>query len=270
MFNLGLTRFVPAALRGPLSDALWAVADRPRFRPELCRGDDAILQCRTAYNIYGAYCVPLSSSYRPAACKILAGKVWEPDTLAYMSAHARGGDIVHAGTFFGDFIPALSKAVGPQNRVWAFEPNPENVRCAGITISLNRAENVILTHAALGAVAGTLPMQVRDATGRSLGGASHLVQHIGDDAVTMVPVVTVDSVVPADRTVKILQLDVEGFEQQALTGALETIRRCRPILILETLPAQTWLAENILSLGYAHAGRLYDNWVLEPAATWSP
>lgn len=264
MFDLGLMRFMPKPLRDPLSDVLWRIADRRRFRPELSSGKKSVLACRTAYNQWGGYCVPLSASYRPAARKILAAKVWEPDTITFMANNAADGDIIHAGTFFGDFIPALSSAVAAGRRVWAFEPNPDNFRCAEITISLNKADNVVLQHAALGDVIGSLPMEVRDAIGRSLGGASHLVADADGPTVTMVPVVTIDSAVPSDRKITVLQLDVEGFEQNALIGALETIRLWRPILILETLPEPGWLSENILSLGYRHDRRLYDNWVLVP------
>ena len=265
MFNTGLTRYLPLPVRRLVSDLMWKVADRPRFRPELSvQPSGAVLGCRTAYNMYGGYCVPLSASYRPAARKVLAGKVWEPDTIEFMIAHARGGDIVHAGTFFGDFIPALARAVGPDHCVWAFEPNPENARCARMTIALNDLQNVTLTPAGLGASAATVDMEVRDASGRSLGGASHIVEKADGVTSAKVQIVTVDGAVPHDRKVGIIQLDVEGFEQQALSGAMDTIRRCKPVIILETLPSREWLDANILALGYREAGRLHDNYVLIP------
>jgi hypothetical protein len=74
--------------------------------------------------------------------------------------------------------------------------------------------------------------------------------------------VTIDDLVPADCTVSIIQLDVEGHERQALAGALQTIRRCLPILILEKLPDPAWLADSILSLGYHPCGHLHGNTLL--------
>lgn len=35
---------------------------------------------------------------------ILSGKVWEPDTIEFILDHSHGGDIIHAGTYFDDFI----------------------------------------------------------------------------------------------------------------------------------------------------------------------
>ena len=59
------------------------------------------------------------------------------------------------------------------------------------------------------------------------------------------PLVTVDEAVPTDRHVGVLELDVEGHEQQALAGAMRTIERCRPLLILEDLPGEGWLEEHL-------------------------
>jgi len=81
-----LKRYMPLAHR-PRS--IHYTGDRP-----------GVLGCFVAYNPYGGYCVPQSSHHRPAAQMILRGRVWEPDTIKFVRDHA--------GTYFGDFIPALS------------------------------------------------------------------------------------------------------------------------------------------------------------------
>lgn len=226
---------------------------------------DSILQCCISYNKFGGYCVPSSSRHRPAAQKIFSGDVWEPQTIEFMSKHCKGGDIVHAGTYFGDFIPALSRACDRDAKVWAFEPNPENYRCAVITIMLNGLCNVELTNAGLGSQKGCLSLMVSDESGRSLGGASRLIEAENgnlEGQLAKVEIVKIDEVVPSDRNIAILQLDVEGFEQPALSGAIETIKRCKPTLILENLPKADWLAENILPLGYKVVDKVHENTVL--------
>ena len=104
--------------------------------------------------------MPLSSFHRPAAQKILSGDVWEAETIEFMSVNAPEGDIVHAGSYFGDFIPALSRSRKSGAKVWVFEPNPENFRCAKITIYINELENVQLIKACLGAEKATIPMMI--------------------------------------------------------------------------------------------------------------
>ena len=223
----------------------------------------SVLQCSIAYNKYGGYCVPLSSNHRPAAQKILCGGIWEPEIIEFLISHSGDGDIVHAGTFFGDFLPAISHAVAQGGRIWAFEPNPENYRCAFITIHINGLRNVELINAGLGEHHGFLQMVTSDIDGKSLGGASRMIpDEAGVDGSITVEVVKVDEVVPSEQKISIIQLDVEGFEKPALAGALKTIRRCKPILILESLPDEDWLSTNILQLGYRIAGEIDDNTIL--------
>lgn len=227
------------------------------------------LRCSVAHNPHGVYCVPESSRHRPAAQAILAGKVWEPNTLAFIRAHCRDGDIVHAGTYFGDFLPPLASAC--QGVVWAFEPGGENFRCAQITLRLNDLRNVQLMRAGLGATPDELPLVVADPDGLACGGSSTFVgkRDMPGSRTELVPVVTIDTAVPAERHVSVIQLDVEGFEQQALTGALATIARCRPALVVEILPdsplrTSDWIPHNIFSRGYRLAGTVDGNAVYLP------
>jgi FkbM family methyltransferase len=242
----------------------------PPLRTEEFAALDA-LKCTVAYNRHGGYCVPLAAKDRPAAMAILAGDVYEPNTIGFMQANAGAGDIVHAGTFFGDFLPALSHALAPDARLWAFEPSSESHQCARVTVLLNDLGNVELVHGALGEAPGAAELLIMDADGTARGGASRLV---GSAAAVhgfteTTRVLTIDDCVPADRHVSIIQLDVEGHEREALAGAQGTIRRCLPILILETLSGSTllgseWLRTNILALRYKAVGSIHGNAVLMP------
>lgn len=213
-----------------------------------------------ARNEYGVYRVPEGLEARPAARAVLAGQAFEPDTLRFMRAHAGQGDIIHAGAFFGDFIPALSTALAPGARLWAFEPNPGNFAAAQDTVALNGLTNVTLTHAAISNTDGTVLFRTRDSTGKSLGGLSRFVTEDGD-GVEPVPAVMLDFTVPLSRPVSILQLDVEGHEKQALRGAYHILHRWRPILILEYFASTQWLTRSFRNLPYKQIGKLHENYV---------
>jgi FkbM family methyltransferase len=245
---------------------------RMRFRPT----DDILsaakykalpaLKCSISYNVLGGYCVPESSRDRPAAQAILDNHVWEPRTIEFITEHCGHADIVHAGTFFGDFLPALSKGAAPNAKVWAFEPSSENYRCARITMEINALDNVVLINAGLGSRQEQLFLRTKDEGGRPLGGHSQITRGVDLLFGEQVQIVRIDDAVPPDRNVTIVQLDVEGHEKEALLGGLETIRRCRPILVLEVLPGATlleseWFAQNILSLGYRRVATVHDNTV---------
>lgn len=202
--------------------------------------------------------------HRQAAQRVLAGEVWERETLDYLMQSCGSGDVVHAGTYFGDFLPALARACAG-GIVWAFEPNPNSFRCASMTARLNDLSNIELMNAALGAATDTVPMLVKGKRGRDLGGASR----IGPEAKEAAPghavevqVVMLDDVVPDDRNISLMHLDVEGLEREAMLGALRTIRRCRPVLVLESLPDRAWLAKTILPLGYKKDGVVDANTIL--------
>ena len=74
-----------------------------------------------AENRYGSYSVPEGLDHRPAVRLVKAGDVYEPDTIAFMRDHAGAGDVIHAGTFFGDFLPGLSAAMAKGAKIWAYQ-----------------------------------------------------------------------------------------------------------------------------------------------------
>lgn len=260
MRRVELSRKLPTPIRRSLRRAA-------SWRSRLGVGDAFALppdapDCVAGKNRHGSYCVPRSAAYRPAARAILDSRVWESDTLDLVRGVDPDSDIVHAGTFFGDFIPALAQSRGHGALVWAFEPNRENYECARITITLNGLENVVLSHAGLDQGKATALLATSDAKGRSLGGGSHLTT---DPALGVnseeVNLLAVDDVVSSERLVGVIQLDVEGHERDALAGAVRTIARCRPLIILET-PPESWIAEHLAPLGYRVTGTVDANTVL--------
>ena len=92
------------------------------------------------------------------------------------------------------------------------------------------------------------------------GGLSHFVTEPGD-GVEAVAAAMLDFVVPLDRKVSILQLDVEGHEKQAMLGAYHLVNRWAPILILEYFNKPQWIARRFPGLGYRHIGKLHGNHV---------
>lgn len=179
-----------------------------------------------------------------------------------MSSTEPEEDIVHAGAFIGDFLPALSKSRRSGALVWAFEPNRWHYRCAQITCILNDLDNVILTNAGLGIREGQALLQTVNRAGLAIGGSGHLVDAAERGGMTeAVQLLSIDETVSLDRRVAVLQLDVEGREEQALAGAMGTIERCRPLILVETLPKPRVVGD-LTNLGYRDAGVVDGNHVL--------
>lgn len=223
------------------------------------------LNAAIAFNKYGAYCVPASTQHGVLTQKILQGDVYEPDTIEFMRSNVKDGDIIHSGACFGDFFPGLSTAMQPNAKIWSFEPSSEGRRCAEITMLLNNITNINLSPKGLGEKTSTERLNTVDKSGKSMGGASTIVAKSDKGEFEDIEIVAIDDVIPEDRNITILQLDIEGFEEQALKGAVKTIQRCKPILILEDnngIGKSEWFKNNILSLGYEFQKNLHYNKLL--------
>jgi FkbM family methyltransferase len=100
-------------------------------------------------------------------------------------------------------------------RVITFEPDPVSREC----LKANVPASVEVHDEALGSAFGRCSVKHR-------GLGSHRVVE-GDT----VQVITIDSL--GLEALDYLQLDIEGYEHHALQGAVETLKRCRPIVQVE-------------------------------------
>jgi FkbM family methyltransferase len=121
------------------------------------------------------------------------------------------------------------------NRVEAFEPVPEHRECFRRNVT---AENVVLHPVALGSAAGSATMVLYpNCTMHAHITASAVDRH--PDAKTAqgsvdVPVAMLDGF--ELNEVDFVKIDVEGFELEVLNGAVKTLERWRPTIIIEQKP----------------------------------
>lgn len=72
-----------------------------------------------------------------------------------------GDNIIHAGSGFGDFLPALKNC----DKVWVFEPNKLMYESSLDTISVNNLDNVEIFPYAIGDYNGESKLQHIDENG---------------------------------------------------------------------------------------------------------
>jgi len=184
----------------------------------------------TARNKYGLYLLPESSLYTCTSSYVYNGGVHEQSTIDYLLENHGNGDIIHAGAGFGDFLPALS---GISGYVWAFEPNKENYDCCLQTILLNNIKNVDVKNIGLASSKKELKLLVSDGD-ISLGPRSEISNEVPEGfGYDIVMAYSLDSLVPVDRNVSIIHLDVEGYEFEVLLGAENIIHIHKPVIVLE-------------------------------------
>ena len=137
--------------------------------------------------------------------------------------------VLELGANIGAHTVALSRIVGTGGAVLAFEPQRLVFQTLCANLALNSCANVVARQAAVGAEAGELmvpvlaPDQPNNFGALPLGGRWERGESV--------PLITIDSLqLSACRLIK---MDVEGMEVEALRGAAETIRRCQPALYVE-------------------------------------
>jgi FkbM family methyltransferase len=172
------------------------------------------------------YFLPSYALHRPAIKKMLNGHLYESKThmLVETLCAKKHGSIIHAGTFFGDMLPNFSKFVN--GSVYAFELVMENFILAKLTVEVNDLSNVILINAALSYSISNLRINTTDKNNLHAGGSSTISEH-GKICTSL----KIDNLEASD--IVLIQLDVEGHELIALSGATETIKRCRPVIAIE-------------------------------------
>jgi FkbM family methyltransferase len=143
--------------------------------------------------------------------------------------------------------------VGPNGKVYAFEPQRPCYALLNAQIALNRLTNVFSFCQATGKAPGRmwLPPVNYNARG-NFGGISLLSEPAA--ASEPVEVVTLDEKF-GEAPCALIKIDVEGMEEDVVRGALNLIRRQHPILYLENdrVEKSRSLVSLLLELGY----RLY-------------
>jgi FkbM family methyltransferase len=147
----------------------------------------------------------------------------------------RSGDcVLDIGANLGLVTLTLSTLVGASGQVHAFEPSPQMQTLLDKAIKRNGLTNVTLHRIALGAQYGELRLSIPQG---NAGAASFVpARQAPEGSDVLVPVRTLSSVM-ADQDighVRLIKIDVEGFEPEVLTGAVEFLsQRPADVLIFE-------------------------------------
>jgi len=140
-----------------------------------------------------------------------------------------GWTVVNGGANIGALAVPLAQLVGPNGKVYAFEPQPEHFQL--LRRNARKWKAVTCSDYALWHQRGDNKM-------RYLAELSH--DNFGCTALNEAGTAEVRMIALDDwlqgEDIDLIFLDIEGSEVMALEGAKETIKRCRPVLYLEDHP----------------------------------
>jgi FkbM family methyltransferase len=156
--------------------------------------------------------------------------------LASIPLH--GCTVYDVGCLDGMYTLFFARAVGPDGRVVAFEPNPANYEALVGNVSLNRFNNVDAYNIGLGAASEQAELAVPfGLPGQGTVRADLKIAYMRRAGTVRVPIrirplddmVAVERLQPPDM----IKIDVEGYEVQVLQGARRTLQTFTPALFIE-------------------------------------
>ena len=178
----------------------------------------------------------------------------ERDELRFMLAQdLRGKLVLDIGANAGIYSYWMSKAVGPEGRVIAFEPQPEMIDALKKLRHSFKLRQLEIAETGLSNKVGEATLRRQSS---HLGGASVEWAPPESDASFTIPLTTIDAYISehADRPVSFIKCDVEGHEPAVFEGAMNTLRQDMPTLLFELHDRQvneTDLFERLESIGYS-------------------
>lgn len=149
----------------------------------------------------------------------------------YQSVLKKESNCVDIGCHKGEILDQFLK-MAPLGIHYAFEPIPEMF--TNLKIKYRGNDHVKLYDCALSDHNGRTGFQyVKNAPAYS--GLRQRRYDVKEPEIFPIEVELkqLDDVIPPDHNVKLIKIDVEGAEYEVLRGAVNTIRRCRPLIIFE-------------------------------------
>ncbi|MEM8558298.1 MAG: FkbM family methyltransferase [Bacteroidota bacterium] len=142
-----------------------------------------------------------------------------------------GDTVLDIGANLGLVSHYAAGLVGPRGQVHAFEPQPRLVALMEASMRANRLGNLRIHHLGLGEEAGDLDLFIPS---HNYGAASFVVEAGATGERVRVPVVNASAYFErvGIGTVRLVKMDVEGFEPTVLRGAAAFFDRVGPHAVL--------------------------------------
>jgi FkbM family methyltransferase len=151
----------------------------------------------------------------------------------------RSGDVcIDVGAQKGFITLHLLRAVGPEGRVIAFEPDPRAMEALKANVQRNGFDRSKLYPCALGDREASCAF----ALSRQLGWSSRFPNEVAKPSVASTILVRTrrlddilpeTGIAPETHRISFVKIDAEGSEPLILQGAMETLRRFRPAVHIE-------------------------------------
>ena len=163
----------------------------------------------------------------------------EKDFLYFLSLIPPGGTVLDIGANIGIMTVYLAKKV-KDTTVFAFEPIPHNAKVLDRVISYYKLKNVEVCKYALGNEEGEIEMVMPVISSVKMQGLSHVVhttiKENNEGERFKIPLKKIDNIsqiMNGPKPVTAIKMDVENFEYFVLEGAMQLLKKYKPIIYCE-------------------------------------
>jgi FkbM family methyltransferase len=191
-----------------------------------------LFEIKNYHNNYTVYFSVFSNCSLSNVLK--SGEIYEPHLHKIFEKYINKESVViEGGCHIGSHSVKLSKL---SKKLYCFEPLPESNKLLKKNLLINNCDNVIVSICGLSDKISKTKFEWIPFG--NIGGSGLLDNPMGkpkwietDDDEVEVKLITIDSL-NLDK-LDFIKLDVEGYESKVINGALNTIKKCHPVITVE-------------------------------------
>jgi len=163
---------------------------------------------------------------------------FEEDINLIPNFHLQSTPVIDVGANSANWTDVLSRQVGKEGRVFAFEADPYYAMATGKTVRLLGLRNVVFFSFGLSDRSEISPLAIIDENGQRVSGTGKIVieKTFPENRTVNVKLKALDELTgtyPELLRTTLIKCDVEGFELKVFNGAIKIIEFARPIVIAE-------------------------------------
>lgn len=165
---------------------------------------------------------------------------WDEQGIKFLKNHLKSGDVFFdIGANIGCYSLVASKLVGSEGKVHSFEPVSEVYNRLLFNIELNQLKNITVNRKAVFETSETLEFFVSSKENKGMSSIFHHDTESGE--IQKVEAITIDEYIEKTdiQRIDMIKIDIEGAELFALKGMKTTLRKFKPVIIME-------LSDNVL------------------------
>jgi len=162
------------------------------------------------------------------------GKEWWEKEKRLMSPYVGIGDVaVDVGANLGFMSGILSSMTGASGQVHSFEPSPQTYAKLQDVIRANHYSNVTAYNLGCGTSEETLTLYCPESSGNASLHPTTGIQEANPKQYTVRIAKMDDFLGPKLDRLDFLKIDTEGYEPEVLGGAIELLKRFKPVIYIE-------------------------------------